>query len=76
MEPPTSLQLRDFTDRLESLHRRMDKFYEWAGVLQREFRDMQQRLTFLESQCHLDLGQTMQDSSMLERLERIKQDRS
>ena len=44
-------------EQLESLHRRMDKFYEWAGVLQKEFRSMNQRLSFLESQCKLDLGQ-------------------
>jgi hypothetical protein len=27
----------------------MDKFYEWAGLLQKEFRDMQNRQIFLES---------------------------
>jgi hypothetical protein len=41
--------LRDVNDRLDSLHRRMDKFYEWTAILQKEFRDMQQRQKFLES---------------------------
>jgi hypothetical protein len=74
--PTTNLQLRDFTDRLESLHSRMDKFYEWSAVLQKEIRNLQQRLSFLESQCDLDLGQGVQENSILERLEKIKQDRS
>ena len=33
---------RDISDKLDSLHRRMDKFYEWAAILQKEFRDMRQ----------------------------------
>ena len=66
-------QLRDFTDQLESLHRRQDKFYEWAGVLQKEMRSVQQRLAFLESQSALDLGQGREDQTLLERLEKLKQ---
>ena len=73
-QTPTKTELRDFTDRLESLHTRMDRFYEWAGVLQREFRAMQQRMLFLESQCEIDLGQSAQESDVLKRLEKIKQD--
>ena len=68
----THRQLRDFTDRLESLHTRMDKFYSWAGLLQKEFRAMQQRLAFLESQCELDLGQTTQETLLLDRVKGLK----
>lgn len=64
--------LRDFTDRLESLHNRMDKFYVWAGVLQKEYRAMQQRVAFLESQCELDVGQAALDACLQERLLRAK----
>lgn len=66
-------RLREFTDQLESLHRRQDKFYEWAGLLQKEFRAMQQRIAFLESQCELDLGQQAQDASLLSRLANVRQ---
>ena len=74
----TTGQLRDFTDRLESLHTRMDRFYEWAGILQKEYRAMQQRVAFLESQCELDVGQQAQDICLQERLQkvRLRQDRS
>ena len=72
-DPPiTQGQLRDFTDRLESLHTRMDKFYSWAGLLQKDFRAMQQRVAFLESQCELDVGQTAQESCLLERVRAAK----
>jgi hypothetical protein len=66
-------RLQEFTDQLESLHRRQDKFYEWAGVLQKEMRSVQQRLAFLESQSALDLGQGREDQTLLERLEKLKQ---
>ena len=66
-------RIREFTDQLESLHRRQDKFYEWAGLLQKEFRAMQQRIAFLESQCELDLGQQAQDASLLSRLANVRQ---
>ena len=65
--------LQEFTDQLESLHRRQDKFYEWAGVLQKEMRSVQQRLAFLESQSALDLGPGREDQTLLERLEKLKQ---
>jgi hypothetical protein len=71
---PTKTELRDFNDQLESLHRRMDKFYAWAGTLQKEFRAMQQRVAFLESQCQIDVGQSAQESAVLKQLEKIKQD--
>ena len=59
---------------LHSLHTRMDRFYEWAGVLQKEYRAMQQRVSYLESQCELDMGQTAQDSCLQQRLRQVKQD--
>ncbi len=68
-------RLQEFTDRLESLHRRQDKFYEWAGVLQKEYRSMQQRLKFLESQQELDLGQGAQENALLDRLDKVTRDR-
>lgn len=46
--------LRDVNDKLDSLHRRVDKFYEWAAILQKEFKDMQQRQKFLESQSQME----------------------
>jgi hypothetical protein len=48
---PSQTELRDFNDKLDSLHRRMDKFYEWAALLQKEFRDMKQRQDFIEAQA-------------------------
>jgi glycyl-tRNA synthetase beta subunit len=71
--PITNRQLRDFTDRLESLHSRMDSFFAWAGVLQKEYRAMQQRVAFLESQCALDMGQAAQESELLDRLKAARQ---
>ena len=41
-------ELRDLCDRVESLHRRMDRFYEWASSLQVEARNTNQRLWALE----------------------------
>lgn len=63
---------RDIKDKLDSLHRRMDKFYEWAAILQKEFKDMKQRQGFIESQCVLDF-KTSETQSLYERLERIKE---
>ncbi len=60
--------LRDIDDKLDSLHRRVDKFYEWAALLQKEFRDMQQRQRFLESYCPMEFT----PDNLKERLERIK----
>lgn len=63
---------RDIHDKLDSLHRRMDKFYEWASILQKEFRDMKQRQGFLESQCDVDFKPSVAQS-LHERLEKIKE---
>lgn len=63
-------ELRDICDSLDSLHRRMDKFYEWAALLQKEFRDLQQRQGFIESQLHIDFFDV---DNIQERLKRIKE---
>jgi hypothetical protein len=60
--------IRDVNDKLDSLHRRMDKFYEWAALLQKEFRDMKQRQNFIESQCPMDFAV----DNLQERLEKFK----
>ena len=60
--------LRDVNDKLDSLHRRVDKFYEWAAILQKEFRDMQQRLRFIEAQSPMDFSV----DDLKERLDRVK----
>jgi hypothetical protein len=60
--------LRDVNDKLDSLHRRVDKFYEWAAILQKEFRDMQQRMRFIEAQSPMDFSV----DDLKERLDRIK----
>ena len=64
---------RDISDKLDSLHRRMDKFYEWAAILQKEFRDMKQRQVFIESQCSIDLSADRVPDTLTERLDRIKE---
>lgn len=61
--------LRDINDKLDSLHRRMDKFYEWAAILQKEFRDMKQRQGFIESQAGL-MFETF--DPLQDRLDKIK----
>lgn len=62
--------LRDINDKLDSLHRRMDKFYEWAAILQKEFRDMQQRQRFIESQAGLVSFESL--DPLQDRLNKIK----
>ena len=64
---------RDISDKLDSLHRRMDKFYEWAAILQKEFRDMKQRQVFIESQCSIDLSADRVPDTLTERLDRIRE---
>jgi hypothetical protein len=59
---------RDIRDKLDSLHRRMDKFYEWAAILQKEFRDMKQRQVFIESQCSVEFSSDLLE----ERLDKIR----
>jgi hypothetical protein len=63
----TILTQRDLNDKLDSLHRRVDKFFEWAAILQKEFRDMQQRQAFLES-----MVPDLIHDPLLERLDKIR----
>ena len=70
MEKPNT-DLRDVHDKLDSLHRRMDKFYEWASLMQKELRDMKQRQNFMESQFPMDFSV----DNLAERLEKIKEKR-
>ena len=65
---PTQRELRDINDKLDSLHKRMDRFYEWAALLQKEFRDMKQRQCFLESYCPMEFT----PDNLKERLDKIK----
>jgi hypothetical protein len=51
----------------------MDKFYEWAAILQKEFRDMKQRQVFIESQCSIDLSADRVPDTLTERLDRIRE---
>ena len=44
-----ALSLRECKDSLDSLHQRMDRFYVWASQLQVEYRDLKQRVGFMES---------------------------
>ena len=64
--------LRDINDKLDSLHRRMDKFYEWAAILQKEFRDMKQRQGFIESQADLNHLMFETFDPLQDRLDKIK----
>lgn len=48
------MELREVNDSLESLHQRMDRFYAWASELQVQYRDLKQRIGFIEA--------TMQES--------------
>ena len=43
------MEMQKINDSLDSLHHRMDRFYAWASQLQVEFRDMKQRIGFIES---------------------------
>ena len=41
-------RLEQIQESMDSMHHRMDRFYSWAGLLQSEFRSMQQRTGFIE----------------------------
>ena len=66
----TNKLLIDINDKMDTLQTRMDRFFEWAGVIQREYRNLQNRLTFIESQC-LDRAQ-FQPSTSLDEEQRLK----
>lgn len=40
-------------DKIESAHSRLDSFYAWAAQLQKEFRDLQSRIGFIEAQTEI-----------------------
>jgi hypothetical protein len=42
-------EIRNLIDTTDSLHQRMDRFYEWASKLQVEMRNAHQRLWVLEA---------------------------
>lgn len=50
MSNPEDIERRliQLQDSIDSLHHRMDRFYAWAGLLQQEFRNMKQRIGFIE----------------------------
>jgi hypothetical protein len=76
----TALRFRDIQDSLDSLHQRMDRFYEWASALQVEMRNAHQRVWALEHQS-LELHSPVptpvkeaeghDETSLLERLDRL-----
>jgi hypothetical protein len=65
-------ELRDLTDRVESLHSRMDRFYVWADELQKQTRILQNKVKFIESQCEFDVGQAAREEELLQRVERAR----
>ena len=75
MEPQDSLELQKMRDSLDSLHHRVGRFYSWASQLQVEFRDMKQRIGFIESRTNVDFSfddACMQDKELLARLDSMK----
>ena len=50
MSDTPEFNLRDCGDSLASMHQWMDRFYAWASQLQVEYRDLKQRVGFLESE--------------------------
>lgn len=71
MDSESQKALRDLNDKIDSIHGRMDRFFGWASCLQVEFRNIQQRLKFIESHCEMDFGVCSQ-CELNERLETIK----
>jgi hypothetical protein len=67
--------LQKINDSLDSIHQRMSRFYAWASQLQVEFRDMKQRIGFIESRTNVDFSfddACMQDKELLARLDSMK----
>jgi hypothetical protein len=67
--------VQKINDSLDSLHHRMSRFYAWASQLQVEFRDLKQRITFLESSTHTDFSfndACKQEEELLARLDAVK----
>jgi hypothetical protein len=57
------------SDSLDSLHHRMDRFYAWASALQVEFRDLKQRIGFIEN--NIDALDTAEEDRLLARLKAL-----
>ncbi len=64
-------EMQDINDRLDSLHYRMDRFYAWAAILQKEFRDIQQRQKFIESQCSFEFSSASTET-LQKRLDEVR----
>jgi hypothetical protein len=67
--------LQKINDSLDSLHQRMDRFYVWASQLQVEFRDIKQRIGFIESKTKIDFSfdeACKQEEELLSRLKQMK----
>jgi hypothetical protein len=71
MEPTDPKALQNLQDSVDTLHRRMDRFYEWAAELQVQIRNLQRRQEFLESQAKIDVSQS-EDAALQARLARMK----
>ena len=70
-----NMELQKINDSLDSLHFRMDKFYNWASQLQVEFRDIKQRIGFIESSTQTDFSfndSCKQEEELLARLKAMK----
>ena len=78
MEPQDSLELQKMRDSLDSLHHRVGRFYAWASQLQVEFRDMKQRIGFLEAIVNENFvfkgeeGDETDECALLSRMDAIK----
>jgi hypothetical protein len=67
--------LQKINDSLDSLHHRMDRFFSWASQLQVEFRDIKQRIGFIESKTKIDFSfdeACKQEEELLARLNAMK----
>ena len=67
--------LQKINDSLDSLHQRMDRFYTWASQLQVEFRDIKQRIGFIESKTKIDFSfddACKQEEELLARLNAMR----
>ena len=66
----TNRILIEINQKMDTLQTRMDRFFEWAGAIQKEYRNHQNRLTFIETQC-LDRAQ-FHPSQTLDEEQRLK----
>jgi hypothetical protein len=71
------MDLQKINDSLDSLHQRMDRFYAWASQLQVEFRDLKQRIGFLETTVQSnfyfnDTDSTAEEEELMARLKAMK----